>query len=86
MSLALDLLIQKCLCDIQIKMLVDNWIRKSGEQEKDLEIQMCTSKFGILDLGIIGYDYGGNFQMVNNLMLVETTFLLVPMCFKAIPP
>ena len=60
MSLTLGLLYQKCMCDIQSKMLVDNWICKSGEreQEKDLDIQMCTSKSGNLDLGTIGHDYG----------------------------
>ena len=41
-------------------MLVDNWICKSGEREKekDLDMQMCMSKFGNLDLGTTGHDYG----------------------------
>ena len=44
------------------------------------------SKFGNLDLGTTGHDYGWNYQMVNKSMLVETTFLLVPVYFKAIFP
>lgn len=44
-NLVLDLLIKKCLCDLQIEILMDNWIPNSGAQGKVLEISMSKSNF-----------------------------------------